>query len=252
MRLVAALLAVGCGATPPPPPKPATGQADLAALERCADAAERDESMTIAAFIEACGDGAGGATAYDRLARAAGVMRERRIAAVAASRDDLVERIDLALGGRTFLLPLDARSAGWELPVSAAVRPATQLAFTVATAEEVHRQRRAYARLSPPDDPPIAELPAATSDVVTYPILLVAERTVPALRVLDIALTDTASSANLAVVGPDGEVGAHAVELSSAKGAHPLVLPDNATVADLVAALDAAAQAGATAATVAP
>ncbi|HUS68907.1 MAG TPA: hypothetical protein VMZ28_30430 [Kofleriaceae bacterium] len=253
MRLVAALLAVGCGGTPPPPPpKPATGQGDLAALERCAAAAERDEEMSIDAFVEACGDGAGGATAYDRLARAAALMRERRVAAIAATREDLVERVDLALGGRMFLLPLDAGAAGWDLARATSVRPATQLAYTVATADEVHRQRRSYARLSPPDDPPIAELPVAASDVVAYPILLVADRALPALRVLDIALVDRAASAELAVVGPDGVVGVHAVALSSAEGARRLALPDGATVADLVAALDAAAQAGATAATVAP
>ncbi len=253
MRLLAALLAAGCGgSTPAPASMPAAGKGDLAALERCAAAAERDDAMTIDTFVEVCGDGAGGATAWDRMSRAAGVMRERRIAAVAAAREDLVERIDLALGGRMFLLPLDARAAGWNLPTSAAVRPAMQLAYTVATADEIRRDQRSYARLSPPDDPPIGEMPAPITDHIEYPILLVADRTVSALRVLDIALADAASSAHLAVVGPDGVVAAHQVELGSAKGAHPLVLAENATVAELVAALDAAAQAGATSATVRP
>ena len=253
MRWTAVLLVAGCGgATPPATPQPAAGKGDLAALERCADAAERDEQMTIDAFVEACGDGAGGATAWDRLSRAAALVRERRVAAIAATRDDLVDRIDTALGGRTFLLPLDARAAGWDLPASAAGRPPTQVAYTIATADEIHRDQRSSARLSPADDPPIGEMPAATSDVVTYPILLVADRKVPALRVLDIALSDASASANLAVVGPDGVVGAHPVELSSARDAHRLDLAEGATVADLAAALDAAAQAGATSATVAP
>jgi hypothetical protein len=209
---------------------------------------EQAEHVAIEAFVGACGDG-GGATPLERLTRAAGTVKQQRADAIAAGRDDLVERVDAALGGQMLLLPLDAVAGGWDLPASKAVRPATPTAYTVVTATEIHRARGSYARLSPADDSPLAEIPAPVTDNLEYPILVVANRDVPAARVLSIALADSNSSAVVAVVGPDGVVAVHRVQLSSADGARPLQLADGATVADLVTALDAAAEAGAAAAT---
>lgn len=212
MRALPLLLcAVACGGARP---APASSFADL---ERCIAALEQIAATPVAertdADLTACGGGRID-TGRDALARAAEWLARRRGDAKTADRKDLVAEVD-RVASAVLPVALSPSGEGYRLPASQATgEPVPPLcSYTAVKADSLRREACGMAQLQPQRSPPLALLEGARSSVIAYPILLVADADLPAVRLLEVAMEHDDGAVLLAVQGQGGAVFQHPVEL---------------------------------------
>lgn len=205
------LLVVACGGARPAPAR------SFADLEGCVAALEAIAATPAArraqADLTACGGGR-----IDRgrepLVKAAEWLARRRSDAAAAGRRDLVAEVD-RVASAVLPVALPPGGEGYELPVSRArgQQVAAGCSYTAVKADSLRREACGMAQLQPHRTPPLARLDGARSQVIAYPILMVADRELPAARLLEVAMEHQDGAVLLAVQGPGGVVFQHPIAL---------------------------------------
>ena len=231
---VVVLVAAACGGGngSAPAPKPTTTFADV---ERCLYAISSTRN-DIDAFASACG-GIRAGTPWDRVSAGAAWLARRRADVVRAGNKPLVQWIDFVVHPVAFRLPEEIPVV--DLPISTETRP--RMGFlTLVTIDKVEHQAIDHAVLSLTSSPPVERESFRARG------LLMADRSLPAARLLEVAFAPAEDHAFIAVRTPDGGIAAHRIWFDPVRhgNAYRLDLGPDATVAELVAALDDAAAKG--------
>src|SRR4029079_3629772 len=104
------------------------------------------------------------------------------------------------------------------LPVSkASGQPVPPLcSYTAVKADSLRREACGMVQLQPQQTPPLARLEGARSTVIAYPVLLVVDAELPAVRVLEVAMDHDDGAVLIAVQSEGGAGFQHPVELRGA------------------------------------
>ena len=209
LPFLCALLACG-GAKPAPAPSFADLETCVAALEQIAATPVAQRAQ---ADLTACGGGRID-TGSRALVKAAEWLARRRSDAKNADRKDLVASVD-RVASAVLPVALSPSGEGYTLPVSkASGTPVPPLcSYTAVKADSLRREACGMVQLQPHQTPPLARLEGARSTVIAYPVLLVADADLPAVRLLEVAMDHDEGAVLLAVQNERGAVFQHPVEL---------------------------------------